>query len=440
MNHGGTAISRQLFNANSLVLESPGPGDARSSIASSRLPVFSPFDTNTQGPSTVTSPEKSPLFVPWQDPGSGVTSYILTQRVAPVQEGFYFVNPHFTADGRYLWLYCVFPPASGAGGHLAVIDFEQQEVRLYPETLFSDASPFVDVKTGEAYWATGLEVWKRGPRQDDCPSLVNVFPKELAKGRHPWRLATHLTRSADGSAFAIDAQIGNQWFVGALPLDAARPFELWQLFEDCCYNHAQFSPTDPDAILMAQDGWTDAATGQPGKTTDRLWLIRRGEKARPIIPNAPLSSDHRGHEWWDSDGQHVWYIDYRQGTERVNILTGERKTLWPHGHTHSHCDTRGRYLVGDIAENPTDWRLAFYNINTGREVPIVSDFPVFPSPRPTSSWSLSATTPSYDRGRYHVHPHPKFCMDDRYVCYTTNVLGNIDLAIVAVEELVARTS
>ena len=35
---------------------------------------------------------KSNLFTPWTDPDSGVTSYILTHKVAPVQEAFYFVN------------------------------------------------------------------------------------------------------------------------------------------------------------------------------------------------------------------------------------------------------------------------------------------------------------------------------------------------------------
>jgi hypothetical protein len=384
---------------------------------------------------------QSPLFTPWKDPVSGVTSHVLTRRAAPVQLSFYFVNDSFTADGRYLWLYCVFPPggeAGGAAGSLAVVDLVKQEVRHYPETLFSDASPFVDPVSGEVYWATGLEIWKRGPEAADVPVLVNTFPAELAKGRHPWRIATHLTRSADGAAFAIDAQIGNEWFVGSLPLDG-KPFELWQTFTDCCYNHAQFSPTDPDLILMAQDGWTDAATGEPGKTKDRLWLIRRGEKARAILPQEPKSSDLRGHEWWDRDGEHVWYIDYRAGTERVNIHTGQRETVWANGHTHSHCDRRSRWLVGDIAESPREWRLAFYNRETKREVGIVSKFPVYPSVRESRSWSLSATTPVYERSRYHVHPHPTFCVNDRFICYTTNVLGNIDVALVDVEELVERT-
>jgi len=34
----------------------------------------------------------SPLFTPYTNPESGVTIYILTHKIAPVQESFYFVN------------------------------------------------------------------------------------------------------------------------------------------------------------------------------------------------------------------------------------------------------------------------------------------------------------------------------------------------------------
>ena len=388
------------------------------------------------------SPQTSSLFTPWVDPQSGVTSYLLGGRVAPMQMGFYFVNACMTRNARYLWFYCFYPPGGqgGYGGTLAVADLATNQIHHYPETQFLDASPFVDQETGEVYWTTGLEVWKRGPRPEDVAQLVNIFPAALAKGRRPWRLATHLTRSADGKSFAIDAQIGNEWFIGDLPLDQARPFELWQTLDDSCYNHAQFSPTDPDVILLAQDGWTDAATGKPGQTRDRLWLIRRGEKARAIMPQDPKSSDQRGHEWWDADGEHVWFIDYRLGTQRVKIYSGECQTVWKNGHTHSHSDRQGRYLVGDIAASPDDWHLAFYNILTDREINIVTQFPVYCEARAGRSWSLTATIPTYSRASYHVHPHPGFCAADQYICYTTNVRGTIDLALVPVAQLLAQTA
>jgi hypothetical protein len=369
--------------------------------------------------------ESSPLFTRWNDPVSHVESLILSKRIAPIQQSFYFTNPSLTADGRFLWLYCAFPPGGDAyyGRQLAVVDFTEQTLRHFPETQFMDASPHVDPNTGEVYWTTGLEIWKRGPLPNDTASRVACFPTELANNRRPLRLATHLTRSADGKSFAIDAQIGNQWFLGDLPLDGASPFHLWQTF-DTCHNHTQFSPTDADVMLTAQDGWFDPSSGEKGQTQDRLWLIHRGEKARPLCPDAPLSSDWRGHEWWDADGEHVWYIDYRRGTEKVNIHTGQQTTVWTHGHTHSHCDRQGRYLVGDISPVRDQFSIAFYNIATGKEIDIVSDLPMLPYPRST----------------YHIHPHPQFCAGDRYICYTTNVRGSVDLALVSVDQLVARTS
>ena len=33
---------------------------------------------------------------------------------------------------------------------------------------------------------------------------------------------------------------------------------------------------------------------------------------------------------------------------------------------------------------------------------------------------------------YHIDPHPRFIMNDRYVVFTTTVLGRVDLAVAPV--------
>ncbi len=366
--------------------------------------------------------ENSPLFTPWTDPVSGVTSYLLSRRAAPIQQSFYFTTPSFTHDGRYLWLYCGFPPTGDAfyGRQLAVVDLAEQTIRHFPETAFADASPYIDLDTGEAYWTTGFELWKRGPQPGDSAQRLGALPDEVARGRRPLRLATHLTRSADRKSFLLDAQLGSEWVVGDLPLDGS-PFRLWQTF-DRCHDHAQFSPTDPDLILLAQDYWNDAATGEKHGIDDRLWLLRRGEKARPIFPDSPSSK--RGHEWWDADGEHVWYVHYQVGTEKVNIRTGAHTLVAPTCHTHSHADLTGRYLVGDSWSTAETWDATFYNTVTGKHTHLAAHLPA----------------PPWPRARYHIHPHPQFCLGDRYVCYTTNVLGPVDLALVPVATLLAQTS
>src|SRR5210317_1554211 len=90
------------------------------------------------------------LFQPVTHADSGITSYVLKPKVAPVQEAFYFVNESMTSDERYLWFYCAFPPSgsAAAGRSLGVVDFRFGEVRHFPDTQFGEASPYVDVDSG----------------------------------------------------------------------------------------------------------------------------------------------------------------------------------------------------------------------------------------------------------------------------------------------------
>ena len=153
------------------------------------------------------TPETSRHFTRWVNPSNGVVSYILTGRVAPIQQTFYFTNPAWSADGRYLWFRCGFPPPGGRHTQqvLGVIDFEHDELHVYPETQFSESSPAVDPLKGDVYWANHLDVWKRGPLPADTAVRVNRFPQNLAAGRLE-RLATHFTFSADRRTLSIDAR------------------------------------------------------------------------------------------------------------------------------------------------------------------------------------------------------------------------------------------
>lgn len=374
--------------------------------------------------------ESSPLFIPWRDPVSGVESLILDRRVAPLQQSFYYVNPSFSSDGRFLWIYCAFPPAGNAnqGRSLAVIDFQLQEIRHYPETGFLDASPAVDPATGDAYWCTGLEIWKRGPHAGDAPVLVNRFPPALARNRRPWRLATHLTFSADRRALNIDAEIGRQFFIGHAPLDGGEVV-VWQEL-DRAYNHGQFSPVDPGLQLVNQDSAIDPVTGACPNYENRMWLIRRGEKAAPIFPDAVASGAAKhGHEWWSADGRHVWYIHYNRGVMRVDPFAAqpEPELIWPSDTvSHAHASADETCVVADFIPGPVTGinKVVFLNRRTGREAVIVSQAPYLPD----------------ELRRYHIHPHPQFCLHDRYICYTTTVRGRADVALVSVESLLARTA
>ena len=375
------------------------------------------------------TPETSRLFTRWTNPISGVESLILTERAAPVQQSFYFTNQSFSGDGRYLWLRCGFPPEGGmhAAQVLGVVDFECDELRVYPETQFPSESPLVDPLNGDVYWGNHLDIWKRGPLAGDKPLLINRFPKELAVGRLD-RIGTHLTFSADRRALNIDARFvrGNGsaiGYIGELPLDGG-PFRLWHQFENIFYDHGLFSPTEPDVQMFAHEYWQDHAEEpfEPDRPYHRLWVIRRGEKARPILKN-PVS--HSGHEWWDPDGKHVWYVHYGVGVKKVDVATGEETLMWEGALSHAYSDRSGRYLVADMMEDPVvcDCHVAFRDTLTGKEIDIVNSPPL-----------AEGVTKCV-----HLHPHPQFCLGDKYICHTTTIHGRVDVALVPVQDLIRRT-
>jgi len=48
--------------------------------------------------------------------------------------------------------------------------------------------------------------------------------------------------------------------------------------------------------------------------------------------------------------------------------------------------------------------------------------------------------PNYAGANYHIDPHPRFCIGEEYVVFTTTVRGEVDVALASVAELIARTA
>lgn len=367
----------------------------------------------------------SPLFERHVDTESGLESFVLSSRVAPVQLALYFTQNAWTADGRYLWIACAYPPA---GKQLAVIDLDRMSLTAYPETaLLGDHSPYIDAKDGAAYWCSGASVWTRGPGPEpsDVPRRVNALPEEVTLGRQATRLATHLSRSADERCFLVDAEIDQRGVLGALPLDGG-DFELW------CnttpqYKHGLFSPTDPDVAMVAEDNWIDPVAGTKIAYRDRLWIARRGASPAPVFPTPTRVT----HEWWDAAGTHLLCIrsdgQSDMGVWRVDIATGAYENLWPSIPWHANLDPSGRFLVADNNQRTGFYRgcpstVRFFSLETRREVTFLHN----PERRDFTG-----------RG-YHIDPHPRFSPDGRFIVSTTTVRGEIDVAITPVAQLVDR--
>ena len=118
------------------------------------------------------TPETSRNFTRRRDPASGAESLILTGRVAACQQSFYFVNDGFSADGRYLWFYCVNPPSKAYC--LGLLDFEYDRMHFFPETQFLDASPAVKPETGEVWFFSRTELWKLAPHPGSTLSCNKI--------------------------------------------------------------------------------------------------------------------------------------------------------------------------------------------------------------------------------------------------------------------------
>lgn len=383
-------------------------------------------------PAALRTPETSPLFTRWAHPASGVSSYILTERAAPVQQSFYYTHPSWSDDGRFLWLGCGFPPPGGMHAQqvLGVVDFATDELRVCPETQFSSSRPWIDRATGEAYWGNHYDFWKRGPLAADTAVLVGTVPAPLVPGKLD-RIATHPLFSADRRSFNVDIRsIRNDGSVVSILGDmtlADGVFHPWKSVPGRTYNHSLFSPADPGLQLCAREYWIDGSrAGVPfdGSTPyHRIWLLRRDGDLSPLL-RAPVS--HSGHEWWDASGEHVWYLHYGIGVKKVSLATREETLVWPGQLAHAHASRDGRYLVADLMASPAhpDCHVRFYNTVTGKSVEIVNRGPLAPG--------LTQCV--------HLHPHPQFCLHDRYICHTTTVHDRVDIALVPVADLVARTA
>lgn len=372
------------------------------------------------------TPETSRLFTSWRNPANGVESFILSERLAPVQKHFYYTNRSMTRDGRHLWVVCMFPPKGGRNAVpiMGVVDFERDEFRIRHDIQPSHTSSLVDEGNGGIYWFNDTDLWTCGPEPDAEPRKLNSFPPELAARRKPDRMATHSNFFADRKRVNIDAIFGEDMFLGDMPLDGG-PVRVWQKFNRF-YDHALTSPTDPDVMMFAHEFWQehiDEPFEPEARPYHRLWIIRRGEEARPIL-RAPVS--HSGHEWWDADGKHVWYLHYGVGVKRVDVATGGEELVWPGHLSHAHCSRDGALLVADAMGHPhnPECNVIFRNTRTGKEVELVNRPPLDPS--------LTQCV--------HLHPHPQFCCDDRYICYMTTVHDRVDLALARVDDLVRLTT
>lgn len=380
--------------------------------------------------------DKHPFFEPWQDPQSGVRSYLLRERVAPIQQTFYFTTGSVSNDERWLWFYAAFPPNRQKSLGCVCLDPENPVIRHFPQAGFVPESPMVAPEGDAVYFCMHASVYRMNV--EGHVEVVCTLKKDQIARRQLNRLATHLTLSADGTYFLLDGELGNCWFVG---LGDVRTGEVTILKKFANHhNHAQFSPVDPELFLIPQDNWSDKITGDRFLLEHRLWLMDiRQTRFEPVCPGEWYGvNSQASHEWWSKDGMVCWN-DYALGTFECDAYTLRKTHVWKRSLCHAHCDATRQYWCAD--QNPYKWAtetvaILFYDRQRQQESRIVSAMP----PPPVSP-ALDRFDPPYcPRDTYHLDPHPHFSPRGTWIIYSSMVREQVDVALTPVRQLVAASS
>lgn len=368
---------------------------------------------------------RHPYFERWEDPESGIVSYLLKERVAPIQQTFYFTNSSVSRDENWLWFYAGFPPNRQQMLGCVSLDPDRPSIRCFPQAGFVPASPMVAPDGDAAYFCMGNSVYKI--TLDGKVDVVCTLRRDYVRYRHLGRLATHLTLSADGKYFLLDGDLGNFWWIGIGDIATG---EIKVLKEFCSHHdHAQFSPTDPDLFLIPEDHWNDKITGQRFHIDHRLWLMNVQQTRYEPVSGSDWYGHNSNvtHEWWSKDGRVCW-VDYSRGAFECDAYTLKQTHVWKRSLCHAHCSSDRRYWCAD--ENPYKWatqpvQIIHYDRQTGREQAIVTAMP-----QPIVAENLYRLEPPYcSRDTYHLDPHPHFSPRDNWVVYTSMARGQVDVAL-----------
>lgn len=359
-----------------------------------------------------------PFFTEWKDPESGIVSYILTERAAPVHVSFYFVNSSISDDGEYLWFYVAFPPNSSLFLARVALDPAKEDIKWFPQSNFTDRSPMVNPDSSGVFFFSDTKLVSMD--NDGNTKIIGEIPADYIANRTIFDISSHLTISADGRYFLVDGVIGNDTFLALMEVKTGE-FKLLHEFP-YKHNHSQFSPVNPKQFLCPRDWRRHPFTGKYEFMESRLWLMDIDQTCyKPLCPDFWESNNgNTAHEWWSKDGL-VCFVDYAKGVMECNPDTREICHVWKRPLCHAHSTAGRRYFCGD--QSPYLWQsqpvqILFYDREKDREYNIVSAMPQPPMPR----------------NPYHLDPHPQFSPDGSQIVYMTTVLGKVDVAVTPVRQ------
>ena len=370
---------------------------------------------------------KHPYFEEFLDPKTGVKSYILKERVADLQSCLYFTEMGgITADEKYMWFYCYDYPKKGNTIGVVSLDPDNPFIRRFNNAGTTPGMGGITnmhtLDGNYAFFPVGPQLFKI----DVDGNITKVFEvdKELIQSRRFDRFATHTTVDASGEFILMDMFIGGKCYIATGNLKTGEMKVIHKFVRQ--YNHAQFSPTDPNLFLLDEEWETDPVSGERFSIDKRIWLMDiHGTKFEPIDPDKWFFHDGSVycHDFWSKDGYICW-PDLDNCVFEYNPYTKEKSLAWNRAICHAHTLHR-KYWVGDA--DPYSWsyepcKVWFFDRENQKEIEIFSALPRH----------------KYPSGYYHLDPHPAFSPKGTYVVSMTTVKGNIDVAITPTAPLIER--
>ena len=367
--------------------------------------------------------EKHPYFEEYIDEKTKVKSFILKERVAELQQNFYFTEMGLTFDQKYLWFKCMNWPAEIYTLGVVSMDAENPFIRNFPGAgVNNGGQPMIIPGTHDVLFTVESACY----RVDIEGNITKVFEldNEFLNYRVPQRVSTHLSFNSDNKLVILDIRVSDKVYLATYEWETGKINMIHKFKRQ--YNHAKFSPIDPNLLLIDQDWERDSITGERFDIDNRMWIMDiRGTRFEPILPNNWFRHNNSiiCHDFWSADGKICW-PDLRDKVYEHDLETRQTTEVWNHEICHAHTNYRDIW-VGD--DSPYKWtvkpcRIVFFDRRSGKEIDIFSSMPMH-------KYKSTAS--------FHLDPHPCFTQDSKYITSMTTVKnGQVDLAITPVEPLI----
>ena len=348
----------------------------------------------------------------------------MTKKIAELQQQFYFTNTSITDDYKYMWISCHNHPSQAT--YMAVVSLDENDpsIKAFPGIGSSEPAniPMIIPGTHDIIFAEMDTVYRADT--DGNVTKILSLPEEFVNHRQIQQVFTHASVSCDGKNIALDIRIAEKTYIAVGNLETGEVTILNKFGR--YYDHAMFSPVDPNLMIIDQDRWRDGDSGEYFPINNRIWLMDiRKTRFEPLLQNSWYYFDGTdiAHDFWAKDGFICW-ADYPNGAYECDINTRKPVCVWKRPVCHCHTIEREFWCADQspYAWNEKPCEVLFFDRKTGKEIDIFSALPAPKIPR---------------KGSYHLDPHPSFTKDSEYIVSTVTVFeGNADIAITPVRPLI----